>query len=272
VASTAYEVTVAARLAAAVQVVESVGSALLALRGRAVTGYESDRRQLKTPVDLAAEGWIAGFLHGLFPNDVFLAEEAFERAASNWQPPAAFWTIDALDGSRSFVEGFPGFCAQVAYVDRGRVTVAAIHEPVARTTYWASASQGAFSRSGAEQVKKLKLERRRQWPDHPSFVDSTPPRGSVGALMHRTGGQLIECGSIGVKICRVATGEADLFAKALSFALWDVAPGSLILEEAGGRLGLWNGDRVPFDTLKVYYENILAAPAGLFELAVDELQ
>ena len=123
-----------------------------------------------------------------------------------------------------------------------------------------------------QQDQQLKLEQRKEWPDHPGFVDSTPPKGSVGALMSRLAGRLVECGSIGVKICRVASGEADLFAKELSFALWDVAPGSLILEEAGGRLGLWNGDRVPFDKAQVYYENILAAPAGLFELAVHELQ
>jgi fructose-1,6-bisphosphatase/inositol monophosphatase family enzyme len=208
----------------------------------------------------------------LFPNDVFLAEEEFERANSTWRPPGAFWTIDALDGSRSFVEGYAGFCAQVAYVECGRVTVAAIHEPVAHTTYWASASQGAFVRDGAGLVKRLMLESRKSWPNNPGFVDSTPPQGIVGALMRRRAGRFIECGSIGLKICRVASGDADLYAKELSFALWDVAPGILLLEEAGGRLGLWNGDRIPFDTPQVYYENILAAQAELFEIVVDELQ
>ena len=260
------------RLAAAVRVVESVGAALLTLRGEVVTGHEAARQQLKTPVDLAAEGWIAGFLQGLFPDDILLAEEAFERTDSSWQPASAFWTIDALDGSRSFVEGFAGFCAQVAYVDCGRVVVAAIHEPVAGATYWASASQGAFVRDGTGRTRRLAVPPRRDWPDQPRFVDSTQPQGIVGALMRRVEGRFIECGSIALKICRLATGDADVYAKKLSFALWDVAPGSLILEEAGGRLGLWNGARVPFDTTQVYYENILAAPEGLFEMAVRELR
>jgi 3'(2'), 5'-bisphosphate nucleotidase len=260
------------RLAAALQAVESVGPALLTLRRERITGYESDRQQLKTPVDLAAEGWIAGLLQGLFPNDVLLAEEAFERSNSKWNPPESFWTIDALDGSRSYVEGFNGFCAQVAYVDHGRVIIGAVHEPAARTTYWASASEGAFMRNGAGTVKRLNLPKKTAWPDHPGFVDSTSPKGPIGAMMQRLGGHLIECGSIGVKICRVATGDADVFAKELSFGLWDVAPGSLILEEAGGRLGLWNGGHVSFDSSRIYYNNILVAPAGLFELAVSELQ
>jgi len=245
---------------------------LLALRGQGITGTEADRQQLKTPVDLAAEGWIAGYISGLFPDDAILAEEAFERGDAKWNPPESFWTIDALDGSRSFVEGFPGFCAQVAYVERGRVTVAAIHEPVAQMTYWASAAEGAFARNSTGQVKKLVLEHRDTWPGEPAFVDSTPPKGKVGRLFEMHNGQLKICGSIGVKICRVAHSDAHVFAKELRFALWDAAPGSLILEEAGGRLGLWTGESVAFDSPQVFYDNILAAPAGLFELAARELQ
>src|SRR5262249_13589695 len=152
----------------------------------------------------------AGFLQGLFPNDVLLAEEAFERSNSKWSPPEAFWTIDALDGSRSYVEGFNGFCAQVAYIEHGRVVIGAVHEPAARTTYWASVSEGAYMRDSTRTVKRLKLPPRTGWPDRPGFVDSTPPKGPIGAMMQRVEGHLIECGSIGVKICRVAKGDAHI--------------------------------------------------------------
>jgi 3'-phosphoadenosine 5'-phosphosulfate (PAPS) 3'-phosphatase len=87
----------------------------------------------------------------------------------------------------------------------------------------------------------------------------------------RVSGEFIECGSIGLKICRVADGSADVFAKELTFKLWDVAPGDLILREAGGRLGLWTGEAIPFNTKQVYFENLLAAPSGLFELVMEEL-
>jgi fructose-1,6-bisphosphatase/inositol monophosphatase family enzyme len=260
------------RLEAAIQAVESVGSALLKLRGAGITGQESDRQQLKTPIDLAAEGWVAGFLHGLFPHDLILAEEACERSGSKSNPYESFWTIDALDGSRSFVEGFPGFCAQVAYVDKGHVSVGAVYEPVAGNSYWASAGEGAFMRASDGTVRQLTLQSGNVWPNRPRFVDSTPPKGAIGRMMQHLNGELIVCGSIGVKICRVAEGVADVFAKELSFAVWDAAPGGLILEEAGGLLGLWNGDRVSFDSPQIYYNNILATPAGLFEPAVRELQ
>jgi fructose-1,6-bisphosphatase/inositol monophosphatase family enzyme len=244
----------------------------MSLRGEVTAGREAERQQLKTPADLAAEGWVTGLLRGLFPADALLAEEAFEGTHSNWDPPQAFWTIDALDGSRSFVEGFAGFCTQVAYVDCGHVALSAIHEPVAGITYWAARSKGAFLRKRHGEIKRLMLDPRESWPTAPRFVDSTPPKGAVGRLMERRSGRFIECGSIGLKICRVASGEADIYAKELSFALWDIAPGRLILEEAGGYVGLWNGRQVPLDVPQVYYENILAAPSGLFERAVRELE
>ena len=46
----------------------------------------------------------------------------------------------------------------------------------------------------------------------------------------------IECGSIGLKICKVAQGEANLFFKDVKVRDWDILPPLLILSEAGGLL------------------------------------
>lgn len=259
------------RLTAACHAVESAGAALLALRGRDIEGREDAGDQLKTAVDAAAEGWVRGYLEARYPGERFLCEEAFTRSAAAWQPASEFWTIDALDGTRSFVEGFPGFCVQVAYVAAGRPRLGVVHEPVAGVTYWAIAGGGAFRRTRHGVDEAIRVNRRDQWPDAPVFVDSTPPRGAVGALLVRRRGSLLVCGSIGLKICRVAEGSADVFAKALTFRLWDTTPGEVILREAGGRLGLWCGAEVSTGGARVEFQNLVTAPAPLFELAVRDL-
>src|SRR5689334_7013531 len=115
------------RLAVARQAAEGAGAALMRLP-RGVRAEEKGD-QLKTAADQAAEGWVLSFLKACYPNDPILAEEDFESSGAEWNAPASYWTVDALDGTRSFAEGFDGFCVQIAYVANGSVRVGVVHEP-----------------------------------------------------------------------------------------------------------------------------------------------
>jgi fructose-1,6-bisphosphatase/inositol monophosphatase family enzyme len=257
-----------ARLEAGRHAVLGAGAALLSLRGAALAAVERDYDQLKTAADNAAEGWVVGLLKGTFPGDVFIAEEDVDARRGHWSGrlPARYWTVDALDGTRSFAEGYDGFCVQVAYIEDGRVLLGLVYEPVREMLYWAVRGRGAV-REHRGTVTTLRLERTVTWPHAPVFVDSKPPRGAVGEVMRQVGGTFLECGSIGLKICRVADGTADVFAKALRFKIWDVAPGELILDEAGGCLTDWRGQRPDYAGRELVYQNLIAAADGLIEQA-----
>lgn len=261
----------AGRLSVASEAVEAAGAALLVARAHRTSAREAAGGQLKTAVDQAAEGWVLGYLRANFPQDRFLCEEEFERAGVHWEAPAAYWTVDALDGTRSLVEGFEGFCVQVAYVREGRVLLGVVREPVRAATYWAVARGGAFLRTADGRERRLRLPIDERRLDRPIFVDSTLPTGAVGQLRARLAGGFLECGSIGLKLCRVADGSADVFAKEFTFKLWDVAPGALIVDEAGGAVGLWSGVPIPLGTEDVYFENLLAARRVTFARLVAEL-
>ena len=71
----------------------------------------------------------------------------------------------------------------------------------------------------------------------------------------------MESGSIGLKICRVADGTADAFFKACPVRDWDIAPGHLILEEAGGSLADGAGDAVRYGGSRIH-EGLVAAGDG----------
>ena len=251
--------------------IEAVGAALIRLRSTGISGKESFAGQLKTAVDKAAEAWLLEYILSFYPTDCILAEETFEEKGDVWAAPSAFWTVDALDGTRSFVEGFDGFCVQVAYIVDGTPVLGIIHEPVRQVTYWAIRGGGAHKQRLDEKPQKLCLPPYSSWPSQSVFVDSTYPRGPIGQLLTLNNGQFLECGSIGLKICRVADGEAHVFAKALTFKIWDVAPGQLILTEVGGRLALWDDSDILYDTQQVYFDDLVAAPEGLFPLVVHQL-
>jgi fructose-1,6-bisphosphatase/inositol monophosphatase family enzyme len=255
-----------ARLSLSLDAAEALGGALVRL-SRRVRGEERGD-QLKTAVDRAAESFVLELLRGEFPGERILAEEDFEEAGQRWDAPRAYWTVDALDGTRSFVEGFAGYCVQVAWVEDGRVRVGVVHEPALDQTYYAIEGGGAFRRPRGGEAERLAVAAEREIP---RFVDSTRPRKLAGQWFARKNAELVELGSIGLKICRVADGTADIFLKELRFKLWDVAPGALVLAEAGGRLGLWDGGAIDYAGQAVHYQNILATTSTRYDDVVREL-
>jgi 3'(2'), 5'-bisphosphate nucleotidase len=250
------------RLDVAIAAVRAAGAALMELRGT-IRGEEAAGGQLKTSTDLAAEGWVLGFLEGSFPDDRYLAEERFERAGEPWPGAQTYWTVDALDGTRSYVEGFPGFCVQVAFVDGGQPRLGVIGEPVTGALYVAAEGAGAWrlDRNGAARLAGSSARTRRPGL---RFVDSTRPGGPVGTVFDDVQGRFVECGSVGLKICRVVEDAADVYAKRFNYKLWDVAPGEVLLREVGGSLGTWTGERVDYAGTRTHYSSVLAASSALY--------
>lgn len=254
------------RLRAAIRAVRGAGAALLELRGE-ITGAEAGGGQLKTSTDLAAEGWVLGFLRGAYPGDRVLAEEEFEAAATPWPGMPTYWTVDALDGTRSYVDGYPGFCVQVAFVEAGQPRVGVIGEPVSGALYVAATGAGAWklSSTSATQLRGSTLIAVQPGA---RFVDSTLPTGPVGELFQRANGRFVECGSVGLKICRVVEDAADVYAKRFSYKLWDVAPGEVFAREVGAKLGSWGGDSIDYAGARTHFESLLVANAALYDALV----
>ena len=253
-------------------VAEAVGLSLLHLRGKAsvVLGIGGDR--YKTSADKAAEGWIVAYLSCVFPGEPILSEEAFDEGRSTWKPTNAYWIVDGLDGTASFVDGFDGFCVQVGYVVDAVPVLGVIHEPASATTYWAAAGQGAYKRIALRKARQLVLKPYRGWPTRPVFVDTTRSEGAVGTVFRRRHGRFLECGGSGTKLCRVASGKAHVFAKRATYKTWDIAPGQAIVRESGGDVRRWDGSEIRYDRLDVQVPDVLAAPRNLIEIAAAELK
>lgn len=258
----------ASRMRYAVDAVRSVGPALVALRGQ-VEGIETAAKQLKTSADLAAEGWVLGFLEHHCGDDVFLSEERYDRGAP-WSAPAAYWTIDALDGTRSYVDGFDGFCVQVAYVVDGRPRMGVIGEPTTGAIYAGAERCGAWRvRDGAHVALRGP---RIDASGGLRFIDSTHPSGLVADLLARAGNEFVECGSVGLKICRIAEGEADVFIKQFDYRIWDVAPGDVLLRELGIELRTWAGTSIDYASGQVVHHGLVAASSGIAADLLDQIR
>ena len=74
------------------------------------------------------------------PFDILGEEEGLQGTGTRWQ-----WTVDPIDGTRSFIHGIPLFGTIIALVDTRRnfPVVGVIHLPILGLTYAAARGQGA---------------------------------------------------------------------------------------------------------------------------------
>lgn len=213
----------------------------LLLDSRSTGGFTCHREGavVSASVDTDAHHFLVRALSALSPGVPVLSEE--DPQGRTGERPNLYWLIDPLDGTASFVDGFPGFVTQAALVRDHRPALAGVYAPVLNETFLAESGGGA-TRNG----KRLKIEARPA--DKWVLTDNYPaPRGIAADLIHdwNIPGYL-ECGSIGLKICRVAEGKADLFVKDVPVRDWDVAAPQLVLEEAGGQLSSISGRPFPY--------------------------
>lgn len=84
----------------------------------------------------AARSWIAE----RFPDDGILGEEFGEAAGTSGR----LWILDPIDGTKSFVRGYPMFSTQIALMHRGELVLGVSHASAAGEIAWARRGGGAW--------------------------------------------------------------------------------------------------------------------------------
>tara|TARA_Y100001949_G_scaffold167862_1_gene165955 strand:- start:330 stop:1109 length:780 start_codon:yes stop_codon:yes gene_type:complete len=165
-----------------------------------------------------------------------------------------YWLVDPIDGTASYAEGFAGYVTQVALMERERPVLAVVFAPHSQDLFVAVKGGGAYcngTRLPLAPSSSLTL------------IDNYPtPRGVAADLYNELSfRRYLECGSIGLKICRVAEGTADVLLKAIQVRDWDIAAPHLILQEAGGCLVDSRGKDITYGAQR-RHQGLVAARDG----------
>lgn len=205
-----------------------VGDSLVKLRNSGPVEGLWIGAQLKTQADLRAHSLLVNELSAIDPTTPVLSEED----PDSWHliEKDRYFIIDPIDGTASFAEGFPGFVTQVALIEKNHPKFAAIYAPEFDQLFTAILGEGAYLNS-----KRISILTPDRWN---TLIDNYPePRGvTAEAFRNLNLKEYIECGSISLKICKVADGTADIFFKNVLVRNWDIAAPHLVIEEAGGIL------------------------------------
>jgi 3'(2'), 5'-bisphosphate nucleotidase len=186
-----------------------------------------------TEADREANTLIVDAIRREFPGDAILAEESADdrsRLAND-----RLWLVDPLDGTREFVDHVGQFVVMIGFADRRRAVAGAVFHPVSGRLLRARSGAGAFvEESGAKRPLRVSAE---ALASNARLMVSRSHRSEKLDAMKTALGITREepCGSVGLKIARLAEAAADLYIHAGGGTKeWDVAAPEIILREAGG--------------------------------------
>lgn len=205
----------------------------------AVTIHSKGRNDYVTEVDRAAEADIIETIRRLHPDHAFLAEESGASGKND-----VVWIIDPLDGTTNFMHGFPTFAVSIACQVRGRVEHAVVFDPMRQELFTASRGEGAQCEGHRIRVsKQATLEGSLIATGFPYRADSPwldEYLAMLKAVMIRAAG-LRRPGAAALDLAYVAAGRVDGFWE-MGLKPWDTAAGTLLITEAGGRVGTLTGE------------------------------
>lgn len=205
---------------------------------------------LVTEADHASEKAILEVIHSAFPDHQVLAEETGEIL----QDSAYKWIIDPIDGTVNFAHGIPLNCVSIAVEKDREIVLAAVFNPHLDEFFFAEKGKGARLN---EQPIRVSGENKTL---NACLVTGFPytyinmPNGPLEVFerLIRKGVPVRRLGSAAIDLCWVAAGRFDGFYEH-KLEPWDSAAGFLIVEEAGGRVTDFDGNK-----FSVYQHRVLA--------------
>ncbi|MDB5622694.1 MAG: inositol monophosphatase [Devosia sp.] len=201
--------------------------------------------------DLRAEQIVFDELRKARPTYAFLMEEGGEVAGTDGQHR---WIVDPLDGTTNFLHSIPLFACAIALERSNEIVASVIYNPVLDELYTAEKGGGSW----LNDRRRLRVASRRHLSEA-VVVTGIKTQGTANdalqlrqlAAINPAVAGIRRSGSISVDMAWLASGRFDALWEA-GLSPWDVAPGQLMVREAGGFVSdfagatgsVWNGQVV----------------------------
>src|SRR5665213_2344035 len=220
------------------------------------------RNDYVSEIDRAAEREIIEIVRKHYPEHAILAEESGRSGEHD-----TVWIIDPLDGTTNFLHGFPVFAVSIAVQQRGRLEIGVVYDPMRQEVFTAARGAGAHLENRRMRVSKQRtLEGALLTTGFPYRQDERYADNYYAMLRTLAGltAGIRRPGSAALDLAYVAAGRVDGFWE-LGLKPWDTAAGTLMIQEAGGRVGTLGGSPYQLGA------NIIAGAPKVYEALIATL-
>jgi len=219
---------------------------------------------LVTPFDTKAQRTILDHLSSFFPDHGYLAEEGLSQNKG----AEMRWIIDPLDGTTNYAHHFPVFTISIALERRSEIILGLVYDPMREEMFSVLKGQGAFLNGKKICVSDIdELDKSLLATGFPYDVRVSQENNisHFNNFIIRAQG-IRRCGSAAMDLCYVACGRFDGFWE-LKLKPWDVAAGTLIVQEAGGQVSDFRGGE-----FSIFGSEVLATNGAIHQQMVDILE
>lgn len=205
-----------------------------------------EQNDFVTEVDLRAEHDIIETIRMSFPDHGILGEESgrIEGINQSDDNDEFLWIIDPLDGTTNFIHGFPQFAVSIGLQRRGKMECGVIYDPLKQELFTAARGDGARLDDRRIRVsKQIYLDGSLIGTGFPfrSNIQWLDPYMAMFKDVTRKAAGIRRAGSAALDLAYVAAGRLDGFWE-FGLSPWDTAAGTLLIVEAGGRVGTLTGE------------------------------
>lgn len=209
--------------------------------------------------DIAVNGVLHEALGKTRPDYGWLSEETPDDLARLAR--RRVWIADPIDGTRDFIAGGIDWCIALALLEEGKPIISIVSCPAAEEIFIARRGEGA-TRNGVP----IKMANSLRLGDAMIVANR-----SILTRLGKTSGKAPHL-ALSLRLCRIAEGHLDATVATTPKHDWDLAPGDLMVREAGGCVSTADGTGYLFNRRETRQAGLIAAPSRLHQDIVEKLR
>jgi len=224
----------------------------------------TDRYDFAIEVEQLAAKEIIATIQKAYPEHRILDDEH----EPNTNDDDYIWIIDPIDGIINYAHAFPHFCSSIAVKHKNKIEHAVIYDPIRQDLFVASRGDGAYLNEHRIRVSPHKNVDgallgtgfpRKQIQHLKPYIDT------FAELFPELDG-VRRSGSSALDLAYVAAGRLEGFWE-FSLKEWNMAAGVLLVKEAGGLVGDFQGEENYLES-----GNLVAGNPKIFKAILQAIQ